>query len=54
VVTWVEPVGWLDNSTLLVQVRGTNWTDAWVMKLDVISGSISLFTVGSLMGLYYS
>jgi hypothetical protein len=54
VVTWVEPVGWLDNSNLLVQVRGTNWTDAWVMKLDVISGSISLFTVGSLMGLYYS
>ena len=52
-VNWVEPVGWLDNSTLLVQVRGMNWTDAWVMKLDVNSGSISLFAVGSFMGLYY-
>jgi hypothetical protein len=52
-VTWVEPVAWLDNSTLLVQVRGANWTDAWVIKLDVNTGGISLFTAGGFMGLYY-
>jgi hypothetical protein len=52
-VTWVEPVAWLDNSTILVQARGSNWTDAWVMKLDVITGNVSLFAAGTYMGLYY-
>jgi hypothetical protein len=52
-ITWVEPMAWLDNSTLLVQARGTNWTDAWVMKLDINSGTPSLFASGSFVGLYY-
>jgi len=52
-VNWVQPVEWLNVSTLLVQARGTNWTDAWVMKLDVNSGNISLFAPGSYIGLYY-
>ena len=52
-VNWVQPVEWLDVSTLLVQARGMNSTDAWVMKLDVNSGNISLFAQGSYVGLYY-
>ena len=52
-VNWVQPVEWLDVSTLLVQARGMNSTDAWVMKLDVNTGNISLFAPGSYVGLYY-
>lgn len=52
-VTWVQPVEWLDSATLLVQARGTNWTDSWVLKLDVTSGNISTFATGIYIGLYY-
>ena len=52
-VNWVQPVEWLDTNTVLVQARGMNSTDAWVLKLDVTNGNISLFAAGSYVGLYY-
>jgi hypothetical protein len=52
-VNWVQPVEWLDTNTVLVQARGMNSTDAWVMKLDLTNGNISLFAPGSYVGLYY-
>jgi len=52
-VNWVQPVEWLDISTVLVQAEGSNASDKWVMKLDVTTGNISLFAAGSYVGLYY-
>jgi len=52
-VNWIQPVEWLDATTVLVQARGTNQNDAWVMKLNITDGNISLFAPGSYVGLYY-
>jgi hypothetical protein len=52
-VNWVQPVEWLDTSVVLVQALGMTSTDAWVLKLDVTTGNISLFATGNFVGLYY-
>ncbi len=52
-VSWVQPVAWLDNQTLLVQVGGIESGQNTVTKVNVPDGAISLFTGGSFVGLYY-
>ena len=52
-VSWVQPVAWLDNQTLLVQVGGIDSGQNSVAKVNVPDGAISLFTSGSFVGLYY-
>ncbi len=51
---WIKPVAWLDNSNLLVEGRGDNWADAYVLKLNTESGAITLFAKGVYLGKYYS
>jgi LysM repeat protein len=33
-ITWVEPVGWLDDRTLVVQVRFQAWSDAALIRVN--------------------
>jgi hypothetical protein len=51
---WVKPVAWLDNTNLLVEGRGDNWEDAFILKLNTESGAITLFAKGVYLGKYYS
>ena len=51
---WVKPVAWLDNTNLLVEGRGDNWVDAYILKLNTESGAITLFAKGVYLGKYYS
>lgn len=51
---WIRPVAWLDNTNLLVEGRGNTWEDAFLLKLDTSSGTISLFGKGVYLGKYYS
>ncbi len=52
-VTWVQPVAWLDNQTLLVQAGGMESGWNAVVKVSIPDGAISLFTSGRFVGLYY-
>jgi hypothetical protein len=52
-VTWVQPVAWMDNQTLLVQVGGIDSGQNMVVKVNMPDGSLSPFSNGSFVGLYY-
>lgn len=52
-VTFMRPVGWLDNETLLVEVRGENWGDVSLLRFDVTTDEISAFAPGNFVGFGY-
>jgi hypothetical protein len=41
-VTWIEPVGWLNEQTVIVQVRYQDWSDAALIRVG-IDGSNPLY-----------
>ncbi len=51
-VAWSEPVGWLDGQTVLLQVRGQDWVQTAVLKVNE-SGMITLMSNGVYCGLLY-
>ena len=53
VVQRVEPVGWLDENTLLVMVRGEHWDEAVLLKIDIPSRSPSFLAQGIFVGFAY-
>jgi len=49
-----NPVGWLDNQTVIVQVRGYNqWDSVALLKYNVISRETSYLAPGTFVGLVY-
>ena len=52
-VSRMQPVGWLDNQTLLIEVRQESWEKASLVKLDVATGDLSEFSQGSFVGFGY-
>lgn len=48
-----EPVGWLDNQTVIVQVRGQEWEQVALLRYEVLSQGISYLAPGMFMGLVY-
>jgi hypothetical protein len=50
---WVQPVGWLDGQTLLIQVRGENWSDVSLVKIGFDGSGIAYLAAGSFAGLIY-
>ena len=48
-----DPVAWLDNQTLLVQVRGQEWSQAALLHYNVISREIVYLASGEFAGLLY-
>ena len=48
-----EPVGWLDNQTVIVQVRGQEWNQVALLRYDILSQGISYLAPGTFMGLVY-
>jgi hypothetical protein len=52
-VSWMKPVGFLNNQTVLVEARGENWATVAVLAFDIASNSMSLFHAGSFSGFAY-
>ena len=52
-VSRLQPVGWLDNQMLLIEVRQESWEKASLVKLDVATGKITEFCKGSFVGFGY-
>ena len=52
-VSQLKPVGWLDNQTLLIEVRHESWEKASLVKLDVATGKLSEFSKGSFVDFGY-
>jgi hypothetical protein len=50
---WVEPVGWLDSETLLIELRGYNWEDAYLLRVAPDGSNPSLLVTGSFVGFIY-
>jgi hypothetical protein len=52
-VAWAEPVGWLDDQRLVLQIRGTDWRDASVVVMDITTNYLTYLTAGMFVGLVY-
>lgn len=48
-----DPVAWLDNQILLIQVRGQEWSQAALLRYNVISREIVYLASGEFAGLLY-
>ena len=49
----VEPVGWFDDNTLVVMVRGEHWDEAVLIMVDIPSQSLSFLARGTFTGFVY-
>jgi hypothetical protein len=52
-VSRAEPVAWLDNETVIVQVRGQEWSQVAQLRYNVRSQEISYLAPGEFVGLLY-
>ena len=48
-----EPVAWLDNETVIVQVRGQEWSQVALLRYNVLNQGISYLAPGTFVGLLY-
>ncbi len=53
VIQRVEPVGWLDDNTLIVMARGESWDDVLLLKIDIASRIPSFLAKGAFVGFAY-
>jgi hypothetical protein len=52
-VIFMRPAGWLNDETLLVEVRGRDWEDVSLLRYDVVSGRLSIFSSGNFVSFGY-
>ena len=52
-VSRMNPVGWLDTHTLLIEVRQEIWEKVTLVEMDVTTGGLSIFCQGSFVGFVY-
>jgi hypothetical protein len=52
-ISRAEPVEWLDNQTVIVQVRGQEWSRAALLRYNVASQETSYLASGEFIGLVY-
>ena len=52
-VSWMKPVGFLNDQTVLVEARGENWGTVAVLAFDFSENSVRLFHQGSFSGFAY-
>jgi hypothetical protein len=52
-LNWSEPVGWLDDRSVLILVHSGPNLDATLLKLDVTTSKITVFAPGSFVGFIY-
>jgi hypothetical protein len=52
-VSMLQPVGWLDNTTLLIEVRAQDWNDASLLRFDITTGNLTVFSEGAFLAFAY-
>jgi hypothetical protein len=52
-ISRAEPVGWLDNQTVIVQVRGQEWSQVAQLRYNVGTGETTYLAPGEFVGLLY-
>jgi hypothetical protein len=52
-VSWVEPVGWLDGQTLIVQVRFQDWNSAALIRINFDGSNPLYLTTGTFAAFLY-
>ncbi len=52
-VSFIKPVGWLDNQSLLIEVRGIDWGDVSLVLLDLDGRTLTYFCDGNFAGFVY-
>jgi hypothetical protein len=50
---WVQPVGWLDNTTLLLEARGDEWNEASLLRVNPDGSGLAYLVPGGFMGFVY-
>lgn len=52
-ISSIQPLGWLDSGTLLIQARGGDWKDAGIAQLNLADHSLVEFSRGTFIGFIY-
>ncbi len=52
-IAFLKPAGWLDDHTLLIEARGADWEQAYLLRFDLQSGGLATFSPGSFLGFSY-
>ena len=52
-LSYIQPLGWLDSSTLLIQARSSDWENARIAQLNLADHSLVEFCRGTFIGFVY-
>jgi hypothetical protein len=52
-ISQAEPVAWLDNQAVIIQVRGQEWDKVTLLRYNVLNREISYLAPGEFVGLLY-
>lgn len=52
-IAFLKPAGWLDDHSLLLEARSLDWKQAYLLRFDLQSGELALFSQGSFLGFSY-
>jgi hypothetical protein len=52
-IAFLKPVGWLDDHSLLLEARSADWEQAYLLRFDLQSQGLALFSPGSFLGFSY-
>ncbi len=52
-ITFMKPVGWLDNQTLLIEARTTDWGHVVLVRASLAEGTLAYFCDGSFVDFSY-
>ena len=52
-VEYIEPIGWIDPQTLLVEVVAQDYGNTNIVKVDITNGSITPFLPGRFIAFAY-
>jgi hypothetical protein len=52
-ITFMNPVGWLDNQTLLIETRTVDWGQVVLVRANLAEGTLAYFCDGAFVGFAY-
>ena len=52
-ITFMNPVGWLDNQTLLIETRTVDWGQVVLVRANLADGTLAYFCDGAFVGFAY-
>lgn len=52
-ITYMKPAGWLDNHTLLIETRASDWGNVVLVSADLSQGTLAYFCDGAFAGFVY-